>query len=275
MKVVTICGSMKFAKEMQRIAGVLAIDKGWCILQCVYDLDFANLTSEDLNLLKNEHLKRIELSDAIYVVNIDGYIGNSTRLEIEYATKLGKEVIYHDLTLLCEKKIELHKPTVDELWFRSDCMEDAKTMSYNAGYNVEYKGYHKDTGCIDFPKSEWANWAEEKLNNPNFFYAYILDVETRKFVGYVNFNKNQETKKATMGIVIRDEYRGNGYMRRSMEKLIEKAKELGVKNLTDTVPKNRQNALKVFYAFGFEKVGEFVTKKFDKDEVVYNIELKL
>lgn len=104
MKVVTICGSMKFAKEMQRIAGVLAIDKGWCILQCVYDLDFANLTSEDLNLLKNEHLKRIELSDAIYVVNIDGYIGNSTRLEIEYATKLGKEVIYHDLTLLCEKK---------------------------------------------------------------------------------------------------------------------------------------------------------------------------
>lgn len=29
MKVVTICGSMKFAKEMQKIAGKLAIDKGW------------------------------------------------------------------------------------------------------------------------------------------------------------------------------------------------------------------------------------------------------
>ena len=100
MKVVTICGSMKFAKEMQRIAGVLAIDKDWCVLQCVYDLDFANLTSEDLNSLKNEHLKRIELSDAIYIVNIDGYIGNSTKLEIEYATKLGKEVIYHEFNLV-------------------------------------------------------------------------------------------------------------------------------------------------------------------------------
>ena len=97
---VTICGSMKFAKEMQRIAGILAIDKGWCVLQCVYDLDFANLTSEDLNSLKNEHLKRIELSDAIYVVNIDGYIGNSTKLEIEYATQLGKEVIYHEFNLV-------------------------------------------------------------------------------------------------------------------------------------------------------------------------------
>ena len=87
MKVVTIFESMSFAKEMQSIAGILAIDKGWCVLQCVYDLDFANLTSEDLNLLKKEHLKRIELADAVYVVNIDGYIGNSTRLEIVYATK--------------------------------------------------------------------------------------------------------------------------------------------------------------------------------------------
>ena len=102
MKVVTICGSMKFVKEMQRIVGVLAIDKGWCVLQCVYDLNFANLTSEDLNLLKNEHLKRIEISDAIYVVNIDGYIGNSTKLEIEHAIKLGKEVIYHEFILVSE-----------------------------------------------------------------------------------------------------------------------------------------------------------------------------
>lgn len=102
MKVVTFCGSMKFAKEMQRMAGVLAVDKGWCVLQCVYDLDFANLTSEDLNLLKNEQLKRIDLSDAIYVVNIDGYIGNSTKTEIDYAGKLGKEIIYHEFDLANE-----------------------------------------------------------------------------------------------------------------------------------------------------------------------------
>ena len=108
MKVVTICGSMKFTKEMQSVAGKLAIDKGWCVLQCVYNLDFANLTSEDLNLLKNEHLKRIDLSDAIYVLNIERYIGESTKLEIEYANKLGKEIIYHEFNLVNE--LEKYKP---------------------------------------------------------------------------------------------------------------------------------------------------------------------
>jgi hypothetical protein len=36
------------------------------------------------------------LSDAIFVVNVDNYIGNSTKQEIEYAQKLGKEVLYYN-----------------------------------------------------------------------------------------------------------------------------------------------------------------------------------
>ena len=45
--------------------------------------------------LKEAHFKRIELSDAILVINKDNYIGNSTNLEIEYARKLEKEIIYY------------------------------------------------------------------------------------------------------------------------------------------------------------------------------------
>lgn len=37
--------------------------------------------------LKEEHFKRIELSDAILVVNVNNYIGNSTNQEVEYAKK--------------------------------------------------------------------------------------------------------------------------------------------------------------------------------------------
>lgn len=44
---------------------------------------------------KEAHFKRIELSDAILVVNINNYIGESTNLEIDYAKKLGKEIIYY------------------------------------------------------------------------------------------------------------------------------------------------------------------------------------
>ena len=39
--------------------------------------------------------KKIDLSDGIYVVNMDGYIGTSVKKEIEYAERHGKEVLYH------------------------------------------------------------------------------------------------------------------------------------------------------------------------------------
>ena len=52
-------------------------------------------TDEQLRKLKEAHFKRIELSDAILVINIHNYIGNSTNLETEYAKKLGKEIIFY------------------------------------------------------------------------------------------------------------------------------------------------------------------------------------
>lgn len=45
--------------------------------------------------LENAHLEKINLSDAIYVVDIDGYIGESVKKEIDYARMNGKEVIFH------------------------------------------------------------------------------------------------------------------------------------------------------------------------------------
>lgn len=173
------------------------------------------------------------------------------------------------------KKITLHQPKIDELWFRQECMSDPKTMAYNAGYNVCFYGYHYDTGCIDFPKETWNSWHKEKLSDSNFFYAYILDEETKKFVGYVNFKKNPETKKATLGIVVNSKYQGMGYMRPAMNELIKEAKVRGVEALTDTVPVSREKALKVFYDLGFEVVREFSGQKFNKEEKIVEIEKTL
>ena len=78
-----------------------------------------------------------------------------------------------------------------------------------------------------------------------------------------------------MGILIDDDFRGRGYMRPALMLLIEKAKEKGVKALTDTVPKSRERALKVFFDLGFEIVDTFYVKKFDKDDEVFAIEKKL
>lgn len=94
MKIITVCGSLKFQTEMMIVAEKMALE-GNCILTPVYPmLEKVEKTEKQLEKLKEAHFKRIELSDAIYVINKDNYIGESTKLEIEYAQKLGKEIIY-------------------------------------------------------------------------------------------------------------------------------------------------------------------------------------
>ena len=95
MNTYTICGSMRFAEEMKKIAYYLETRKGYNILQCVYCEDKIAPTDEDLKHLEKAHYKKIDLSDGIYVVNIGGYIGDSVKKEIEYAQRYGKEIIYH------------------------------------------------------------------------------------------------------------------------------------------------------------------------------------
>ena len=91
-KIVTICGSMKFKDKMIEIAKELEIKNKYIVIQCVYsDKEF---NKEEQQILADLHYKKIEISDAIYVINVDGYIGCSTGKEIEYAKKLGKEIMY-------------------------------------------------------------------------------------------------------------------------------------------------------------------------------------
>ena len=102
MKIITLCGSLEFQKEMMKVAEKIALDE-YCVLTPVYPvLENMERTKEQLIKLKEAHFKRINLSDAILVVDINNYIGNSTNLEIEYAKKLGKEIIYY--TDLIENK---------------------------------------------------------------------------------------------------------------------------------------------------------------------------
>lgn len=95
VKIITLCGSLKFQKEMMAIAEKMALE-GNCILTPTYPfLENIEIKEEQIAMLKKIHFKRIGLSDAILVVNVNNYIGNSTNLEIEYAQKLGKEIIYY------------------------------------------------------------------------------------------------------------------------------------------------------------------------------------
>ena len=95
MKTYTLCGSMQFETEMHEIAYNLETKKGYNILQCVYTVPGSKPTAEELQNLEQAHYRKIDISDGIYVLNIDGYIGESVRKEIDYAKRHNKEVIYH------------------------------------------------------------------------------------------------------------------------------------------------------------------------------------
>ena len=95
MKTYTMCGSMRFEKEMQQTAFKLETEYGFNILQCVYNPDNTNISSEQKSFLTDSHYKKIDLSDGIYVMDIGGYIGESVKNEIEYAKNHNKEIIYY------------------------------------------------------------------------------------------------------------------------------------------------------------------------------------
>lgn len=97
MKIITVCGSLRFFKEMMEITEKMEL-QGNCMLVPIYNPARSNkddFTEEEALMLDKMHKERIKLADAILVVNVDGYIGNSTSKEIEYAKLLGKEIIYY------------------------------------------------------------------------------------------------------------------------------------------------------------------------------------
>lgn len=96
MKIITVCGSLKFQKEIMEISEKLELE-GNCVLTPIYptNSDKDAYTEEQVLMLDKMHKEKIKLSDCILVVNVNNYIGNSTKSEIEFAKSLNKEIIYY------------------------------------------------------------------------------------------------------------------------------------------------------------------------------------
>lgn len=96
MKIITVCGSFKFMKEMMLITEKIGL-QGNCMLTPVYPTKSGkdNYTEDEAKIAGQMHFERIKLADAILVVNVNDYVGESTKKEIEFAKSLGKEVMYY------------------------------------------------------------------------------------------------------------------------------------------------------------------------------------
>ncbi len=149
MKTVTICGSMRFKNEMMKTSFMLELDHHFNVLQCVYNTENKSISESEQKILEEAHFKKIEISDAIYVLDINGYIGKQVTKEIEYAESLGKEIIY-DSKFIEENKLERQRievkfyDSVDESLLRF-----AVIISKKNGQWVLCK--HKDRDTFEVP----------------------------------------------------------------------------------------------------------------------------
>lgn len=94
MKTITICGSLKYKDEMIKSAIQMQLS-GYNVLMPIIPTNNISLTEEEIFMLGNAHKEKIRISNAIFVVDVEGYIGSSTKSEIELAKKLSKEIIYY------------------------------------------------------------------------------------------------------------------------------------------------------------------------------------
>lgn len=102
-KVITLCGSTRFKDAFMETQKRLTLE-GNIVISVglfghsgddeVWDGMDEGALSKTKEMLDDMHKRKIDMADEIYVINVGGYIGDSTRSEIEYAKATGKPVRY-------------------------------------------------------------------------------------------------------------------------------------------------------------------------------------
>lgn len=102
-KVITLCGSTRFKDAFMEVQKKLTLDGNIVISVGLFGHSGDNevwegMTEDTLTktkiMLDDMHKRKIDMADEIFVINVGGYIGSSTKSEIEYAMKTGKAVRY-------------------------------------------------------------------------------------------------------------------------------------------------------------------------------------
>ena len=99
-KVITLCGSTRFKDDFERINKMLTLAGNIVISVGAFGHAGDTFTEEQKVMLDDIHKRKIDMADAIYVINRDGYIGESTKSEIAYAVRMGKQIIYMEDDLM-------------------------------------------------------------------------------------------------------------------------------------------------------------------------------
>ena len=106
-KVITLCGSTRFKDEFMSAQKKLTLDGNIVISVGLFGHSgdnevWENMAEDTLTktkiMLDDMHKRKIDMADEIFVINVGGYIGDSTKSEIEYAKRAGKVVKFLEET---------------------------------------------------------------------------------------------------------------------------------------------------------------------------------
>lgn len=102
-KIITLCGSTRFKDAFMEQQKRLTLEGNIVISVGLFghsgdsevweNMDEGTLTKTK-EMLDDMQKRKIDMADEIFVINVGGYIGSSTKSEIEYARATGKPVLY-------------------------------------------------------------------------------------------------------------------------------------------------------------------------------------
>lgn len=104
-EIVVLCGSSRFIDHMAVMAWEIEKQGLICLSLHLLPTSYSSLDSHQAEAegvaaqMDELHLRKIDLADRVMIMNVGGYIGDSTRAEIAYAEKVGKPIEYLEFSL--------------------------------------------------------------------------------------------------------------------------------------------------------------------------------
>lgn len=163
MSVITLCGSTKFKNQFEQMNALLTLQGNIVISLAFFEQsDGFERAQEQAELLGDLHFRKIDLSDEIFVIDVGGYIGNSTRKEIEYAEKNGKVIRYYS-----SYGEVPYKHQQMELWEQAlkIIARTIKPAQYKTWFNETTANYDGETFIIHCPNDFSKDWLYENYSN--------------------------------------------------------------------------------------------------------------
>lgn len=148
--------------------------------------------------------------------------------------------------------LKVVKPELEDLWFRESMMADIETMSYNDAWG----------GTIPFPKEDWEEWYTLWVRNSGQerYYRYLKGDANKVFVGEISYHFDKLRNIYICDVIIKAEFRKQGFGTQGIQLLCEAAKANGVEVLYDDIAADNPSA-HLFLKNGF-------SIEFQNDEIL-------